>query len=165
MKKLIVIFLLLFTVTCYAETKVYYSPKGGARDAIIDCINKAENEIKIAMYSFTDPVILEALEKANRKQIKIYLILDYLQSKGRYALTEKLDEFCIMKIMRGINGGIMHHKMIIVDDNYYITGSYNYTTGAYKKNYENVIVIDDKDIVARVQAYYKWLWRGGIRGE
>ena len=41
---------------------------------------------------------------------------------------------------------LLHHKFVIIDDNLLITGSYNWTRFS-SKNYENMVVIKDEEIV------------------
>ncbi|ERL60671.1 phospholipase D-like domain-containing protein [Piscirickettsia salmonis] len=41
---------------------------------------------------------------------------------------------------------IAHNKVIIVDDNMVITGSFNFTYSAQKRNAENVLIIKDKKL-------------------
>ena len=42
---------------------VGFSPEGSAQKAILDLINSAQQEIRMAAYSFTSPVIAKALGK------------------------------------------------------------------------------------------------------
>ena len=68
--------------------------------------------------------------------------------------------FCAgMDMRRDGNRGILHHKVIIVDDDTVITGSLNFSDNAVTSNDENIIIIKNKDIArlylaefARVQA-------------
>ena len=43
----------------------------------------------------------------------------------------------------------MHHKVIIIDKEIVITGSYNFTSSAERNNDENVVIFFDKQIAAR----------------
>jgi phosphatidylserine/phosphatidylglycerophosphate/cardiolipin synthase-like enzyme len=40
----------------------------------------------------------------------------------------------------------MHHKVIIIDDETVITGSYNFTHSAERTNDENVLIIHDPEV-------------------
>jgi phospholipase D len=43
--------------------------------------------------------------------------------------------------------GIAHNKVMIIDEKKVITGSFNFTDAADKRNSENVIIIEDKETV------------------
>jgi len=40
----------------------------------------------------------------------------------------------------------MHNKYAIIDDEYVITGSFNWTDHAIKNNYENLIILKSKEL-------------------
>lgn len=42
--------------------------------------------------------------------------------------------------------GIAHNKVIIIDEQKVITGSFNFTNAADKRNAENVIIINNKSV-------------------
>jgi phosphatidylserine/phosphatidylglycerophosphate/cardiolipin synthase-like enzyme len=46
------------------------------------------------------------------------------------------------------NPYILHHKVIILDDEIVITGSYNFSASAAEKNDENVLIIHSPEIAA-----------------
>lgn len=55
---------------------------------------------------------------------------------------------------------IAHNKVMIIDNSTVITGSFNFTTSAQKRNAENVLVLRDAPQLAAV--YTKdWDWRRG----
>jgi phosphatidylserine/phosphatidylglycerophosphate/cardiolipin synthase-like enzyme len=43
----------------------------------------------------------------------------------------------------------MHHKIIIIDNQTVLTGSYNFTGSAERDNDENLVIIDDPVIVGQ----------------
>ena len=59
------------------------------------------------------------------------------------------------------NGGFLHHKVIIVDERYVITGSLNFSTRAEETNDENVIIIDNPDIARLYIAEFERVWAMG----
>jgi phosphatidylserine/phosphatidylglycerophosphate/cardiolipin synthase-like enzyme len=60
-------------------TQVYFSPKGGCTEALINQIDKAKTEILIQAYSFTSAPIAKALLNAHKRGIKVEAILDKSQ--------------------------------------------------------------------------------------
>jgi len=53
----------------------------------------------------------------------------------------------------------MHHKFAIFDRRLVATGSYNWTQSAERANYENLVLLDDPDLVARFVREFQRLWR------
>ena len=53
------------------------------------------------------------------------------------------------------NSGQMHHKVMIIDDQIVIMGSYNFTASAEKANDENLIVIYNTDIASQYLREFK----------
>jgi phosphatidylserine/phosphatidylglycerophosphate/cardiolipin synthase-like enzyme len=103
MKKSISIFfalyVIIFCVHClYAEEvkldhttlKVYFSPNGGCRDAIIQEIKNAKNEILVQAYSFTSKEIAKALVDAFKRHVKIQVILDQGQRTEKESVASHL---------------------------------------------------------------------------
>jgi len=64
--------------------QVYFSPKGGCTEAIIDQINNAKSEILVQAYSFTSAPIAKALLQAQKRGIKVEAILDKSQRREKY---------------------------------------------------------------------------------
>jgi len=64
--------------------KVYFSPKGGCTEAIINEINQAKSEIFVQAYSFTSAPIAKSLVDAHKRGVNVRVILDKSQRKGKY---------------------------------------------------------------------------------
>ena len=47
-----------------SQVQVYFSPKGGCTDAVVNALNKAKKTILVQAYSFTSPPIAAVLDRA-----------------------------------------------------------------------------------------------------
>lgn len=115
---------------------------------IISLINKANNEITIAMAWFTNNDIFESLLSCLDRNIKVeILLLDDAINKLPYApdFNEFIRRGGIFRILKK-EEGFLHHKFCVIDNIITITGSYNWTYYAETRNHENVLVIENKDI-------------------
>ena len=63
---------------------VYFSPRGGAQQAIVDVIGQAKATIYVQAYSFTSAPIAKALVDASRRGVKVEALLDKSQRKATY---------------------------------------------------------------------------------
>ncbi|MBF0503840.1 MAG: phospholipase D family protein [Candidatus Omnitrophica bacterium] len=146
----------------FASTEVYFSPNGGCQGAVISEIGKAKKSIEAAMYSFTSREIAQALIEAKKRGVKVRVVLDNAQikdhfSKSRYLINKGLS----VKFLLG--PGLMHNKFAVIDSRVVLTGSFNWTTSADKKNAENLLVISDKELGQKYAKQFKHLW--GQSGE
>ena len=125
--------------------QVYFSPKGGCTDAIVREIDNATMEVLVQAYSFTSAPIAKALINAKKRAVSVEVILDKSQKTAKYTSATFLAN---MRIPTYIDSkhATAHNKIIIIDKETVITGSFNFTTAAEEKNAENVIIIKSKEL-------------------
>ena len=126
-------------------TQVYFSPKGGCTEAIISQIDKAKSEILVQAYSFTSAPIAKALLNVYKRGIKVEAILDKSQRKEKYTSATFLVNSGIPTYIDDKHA-IAHNKIMIIDKETVITGSFNFTKAAEEKNAENLLIIRNKEL-------------------
>lgn len=138
---------LLFPTTIPLNTtaSVFFSPKGGCTQAIIDTINQAKSEVLVQAYSFTSQPIAEALVNAHKRNIKVEIILDKSQLTGKESQLAAVVQAGIPTYIDSKHA-IAHNKIIIIDKKTVITGSFNFTESAESRNAENLIIIPSKPL-------------------
>lgn len=146
-----------FSLSPLAKTEVYFSLYDNPQKEIIKNINQAQASINIAMYIFTDKEIALPLIKARERGVKVRLYLDKDQVDYKYSQSRFLVQKGI-KTRISSNNYIMHHKFAIIDNRLLLTGSYNWTFSANKRNDENLMVIDDPEIIEIFQNQFVNLW-------
>lgn len=149
---------LFFYSPSFAEIRVFFSPEGGAVEEIIKQIDNAQSYIDIAMYSFTYEPIAEAIIRAKNRGVKIRILMDKVQSQGKYSKYEFFldNEIAIIQDRRA---GIMHNKIAVIDGKVLFTGSYNWTKSAEESNQENLLeFIDEEEIIKVYQERLDYLW-------
>lgn len=144
---------------------VYFSPAGGAEKAIVECLDAARKEIKIAVYTFTNRELAMAVIRAHERGVKVAVILDgndesdyskgfHLQRQGvtvRYSRGLPIPK-------RKYRFGLMHNKFAVIDDRTVITGSFNWTASAECWNRENVLIVDDVGLAYRYKEEFERIW-------
>jgi phosphatidylserine/phosphatidylglycerophosphate/cardiolipin synthase-like enzyme len=128
--------------------QVYFSPKGGATDAVVNALAQATNNVLVQAYSFTSAPIAEALIDAHRRGIKVQVILDHSQRTEKYSEADFLSHNGIPTLIDAKHP-IAHNKIIIIDDYIVLTGSFNFTKAAEEHNAENLLVINDPVLAKR----------------
>lgn len=125
--------------------QVYFSPHGGATEAVVNALEHATNSVLVQAYSFTSEPIAKALVEAHRRGVKVEAILDASQKTEKYSEADFLQHNEIATLIDAQHA-IAHNKIIIVDDYLVLTGSFNFTKAAEEKNAENLLVINDPSI-------------------
>jgi phosphatidylserine/phosphatidylglycerophosphate/cardiolipin synthase-like enzyme len=154
------IIFIIFNVTptsaSVAEVEVYFSPNGGATDAVVAEINHAQREILIQAYTFTSVPIASALITAKTRGIKVEAILDKSNIKQRYSSITFLENAGI-PVYIDDHVKIAHSKIMIIDGKEIITGSFNFTMAAECHNAENLVILrNDPALVIKYMANFRW---------
>src|SRR5882672_10053022 len=68
-----------------ARVAVYFSPGGGATDAVVREVNAAKQQILVQAYSFTSAPIAKALVDAHKRGVTILAVLDKSNETGKYS--------------------------------------------------------------------------------
>jgi len=126
---------------------VYFSPNGGCTHAIIDTINKSKSEILVQAYIFTSEPIAKALLGAHKRGVKVYVILDKSQKKDGYSPATFFANQGI-PVYIDLMHARAHDKVIIVDKETVITGSFNFSKSAETQNSENVLIIKSSELAS-----------------
>src|SRR2546426_5941463 len=133
-----------------ARVTVYFSPNGGATDAVVHEVNAATQQIFVQAYSFTSALIAKALVDAHKRGVKILAVLDKSNQTEKYSAATFLVNAGIQTLIDDQHA-IAHNKVMVIDSAAVITGSFNFTKAAEEKNAENLLVI--KDAPELVKAY------------
>ena len=128
--------------------EVYFSPKGGCADAVVKELNAAKKTVLVQAYSFTSAPIAKALVDAHKRGVDVRVILDKGQRTAKYSSADFVAHAGILTLIDSRHA-IAHNKVMIIDGETVITGSFNFTKAAEEKNAENLLVIRDKAIAEK----------------
>ena len=152
---LIFLLLLILTIPAFADNtfhnisgEVYFSPNGVCTEAIVNEISHAKSEIYVQAYSFTSAPIAKALVDAHKRGIKVEAILDKSQKKERYTSATFLANSGIPTYIDSKHA-IAHNKIMVIDKETVITGSFNFTKAAEEKNAENLLILKNKEMASQ----------------
>lgn len=144
--------LLFFAATpARAEARnwqVCFTPGGECTEVIVREIGGAKRTLLVQAYSFTSAPIAKALVDAKKRGVDVRVILDKSQRTERYSAADFLANSGIPTWIDTCCA-IAHNKVMIIDGETVITGSFNFTKAAQVRNAENVLVVRDRDLAAR----------------
>jgi phosphatidylserine/phosphatidylglycerophosphate/cardiolipin synthase-like enzyme len=122
--------------------QVFFSPNGGCTSAITNELAKAKQTVFVQAYSFTSAPIAKAVVDAHRRGVNVKVILDKSQRTEKYSSADFLRNAGVPTQI-DTKHAIAHNKIMIIDGQTILTGSFNFTKSAEEKNAENLLVIHD----------------------
>lgn len=135
-------------------SRVYFSPKGGCTLAIFNAIAQAKSSILVQAYSFTSATIADALVNAQRRGVKVEVIIDKKRKRERKGKIKFLVKSGIPVAVDGEHKKA-HDKVMIIDGKTVITGSFDFTKEAEAQDAENLLVLDDAVLAAAYTEHWK----------
>jgi phosphatidylserine/phosphatidylglycerophosphate/cardiolipin synthase-like enzyme len=139
-------------LTAPAKVTVCFTPGGHCDDLVIEQIGAARSRILVQAFNFTNQKILEALAAAKGRGVDVRVLLAKKHETNRSeALTTLLEAGIPVKIDDKVRAA--HNKVMIFDAQAVVTGSYNFTYAAQRKNSENLLVLRDSPQI--VDAYVR----------
>jgi phosphatidylserine/phosphatidylglycerophosphate/cardiolipin synthase-like enzyme len=135
---------------------VYFSPNGGATHAILEGIRSAKQTILLQAYVLYSTQLAGALVRAHQRGIQVHVLLD-ANAQPHHPPVSAVARLVAAGIAVSLDARhtSAHDKIMILDEEIVITGSYNWTVTAEKENGENLLVIRDPQL-AKV---YSANWR------
>lgn len=134
--------------------QVFFSPNGDCTAAIVGELNNAKTEVLVQAYSFTSTKIAKVLTDAHKRGVKVQVILDKSNMTGKYSAADSITHAGIPTLIDSEHA-IAHNKVIIIDGQVVITGSFNFTKAAEEHNAENVLIINNKELAAKYAEHWQ----------
>ena len=142
---------------------IFFAPIGNISHKIAEALSKADEEVLICAYAFTNFVILNQLKILASNGVKVRLILDEnwnLYSSFKYSVLENAIDF--FKIKLDPFDGLLHDKFILIDpeknNGCVIAGSYNFTLSADTSNDEFCIFLSSSNILREFKKEFERIW-------
>jgi phosphatidylserine/phosphatidylglycerophosphate/cardiolipin synthase-like enzyme len=128
------------TVASNPELTTCFTPGQDCMGMIVKAIDGAKAEILVQAYSFSAKPLISALGRAKARGVKVRVILDKADERKPDSAGSRL---IAKRILPQVDTGVAsaHNKVMVIDRDTVITGSFNFTTAAQKKNAENVLLI------------------------
>lgn len=127
---------------------VCFTPGGDCTERIVAAIRAARQEVLVQAYSFTSPPIARALEEAKRRGARVRIIVDDSQMTQRYTQADEVAR-AGLEIWVDDPSGIAHNKVMVIDRETVITGSFNFSRSAQERNVENLVVLRDATLAGQ----------------
>lgn len=125
-------------------------------DRLLTVLNEAKKSIQVAMFTWTNSALTNAIIEAKNRGVKVEVILDKKSAEG----TSKEAREALLKenipLYLSLGRGTLHHKLAIIDENILVFGSANWTKAAFSKNDESLLIINP--LTQKQKGKLKELW-------
>ena len=137
--------------------QVYFSPEDDVMNRIIPVVSGAQSSIRFLAFSFTDYPLAQAMIDRAGRGVDVAGVYEKVGSETES--SELRTFFCAkVPVRQDGNPRFLHDKLIVVDNRYVITGSFNFSTNATESNDENVIIIDNPDMANLYMQEFGRIW-------
>ncbi len=130
------------------KVKVLFAPDHAPEMEIMKQMLKAKQRVDFAVFTFSQSSgIDDAMIALRRAGLQVRGVIDSAQGNQRWAATRPLSSNGVELYLARHTGGLnkLHHKLMVIDGQVVIAGSFNYTQPATALNDENIVVIGDAD--------------------
>ena len=138
-------------------SEAYFSPGTACRSAIIHQLRAARKNIDICVFTISDNIIRDELAAQYKMGKRIRIISDNDKSEDMGSDIEFLRRLGIPVILDNTEVH-MHHKFALFDREHLLSGSYNWTRSAAERNYENLVLSSEEELVHSFQGEFERLW-------
>ena len=140
------------------DYSVSFSPQDKAvSNLILPLIKGAKNYIYIPTFLLTEKRITQELINAKNRGVDVKIIMDALNASIRHSKHKDLREAGVLVKVENF-AGKMHSKSKIIDDEFVVIGSMNFSYSGENRNDENLILIRNVDIAKTYKSFFLYLW-------
>jgi phosphatidylserine/phosphatidylglycerophosphate/cardiolipin synthase-like enzyme len=141
-----------------SRVEVLFAPEDGVMARLVPLVREAKQSIRFMAFSFTDQQLGEAMLAAADSGLDVQGIFETRGSETEFSQMAPL--FCGgVPVRQDGNPRTFHHKVLIIDGETVVTGSFNFTRSADEDNDENVVVITNQDIAKQYLAEFDRRWQ------
>lgn len=126
--------------------ETYFAPDDAPAFSLLPLLQNAQQSIYFLAYSFTSDPLGEALRARAAEGVAVAGVMDAEQIQSNIGTEYDLFKQAGLDVRADGNPGLMHHKILIIDEEIVVTGSYNFTNSAETRNDENLVILYDPQV-------------------
>lgn len=138
----------------------YFAPEKELAPIIAQTAANAQEEILFMAFSFTEEQIGEAMLARADAGITVSGVYETTGSDTIYSYYPTMRDAGLdnMQVRQDGNSRIMHHKVIIIDRQTVIFGSFNFSASANESNDENIVIMHDPTFTSFFVEEFNTVW-------
>jgi len=138
-------------------SRAFFGPEDPMVESVEGVVRASQMTLDIAVFTITDDRLSRAILAVAQRGVAVRILTDDDKSLDRGSDVSWLDRHGIAILMDN-SPFHFHHKFCVADRRVLLNGSYNWTRGADQKNRENLLITEERGLVARYQAAFDDLW-------
>lgn len=144
-----------------AQVSVYFAPDDGAARAVLRTLEAARSSIEVLAFSLTADPIAEELLAAHARGVQVRVVVEAARAERLGSEVGRLRAAGV-DVRLDNNRGNMHHKVMVIDGQTVITGSYNFSRSAEERNDENLVIVRDRSTAEAFSAEFERIYRAAL---
>lgn len=154
-RRLVIAAFMALPASVSASTEVCFTPGKDCTAMLSGELGKAKKEVLIQAYYFTSESLAKAVLSARKRGVRVLVILDRSQKSSKYSSLTFFQNQGIETLIDSSHA-IAHNKIMIIDGETVLTGSFNFTKAAQEKNAENLLIIRDRLVVDKYERNFQY---------
>jgi len=133
----------------------YFSPDDRIAGKVVALVGEARQSVDFLAFSYTHAAIGKAMIDRGQTGVKVRGVFEKSQAASSYSQFNRLSG-AGFPVYLDANPRNMHHKMILIDGETTLAGSFNFSDSADKSNDENALIIrNNKAVGAKFAGEFK----------
>jgi len=150
-----------FLVVDDSAVEVAFSPEDDVQGRIIRRLNQASASVDLLAFTLTADPIADALIAAYGRGVHVRGVLEAARADDLGADAGRLRS-AGLDLRLDTNPDTMHNKVMIIDRQTVVTGSYNFTQSAEEHNDENLLIIDNTRLAGQYGRAFQALFEAAL---
>lgn len=145
------------------QVETYFSPDDDTEARLVELVNSAQSSVYFLAFSFTSDPIAAALVARSEAGVVVAGVFEESQvvsnigSEYKNLLKEGID------VRLDSNQRNMHHKVLIIDAETVVIGSYNFSQSAAARNDENTLILYDPQTADQFMQEFRRIFENAHR--
>ncbi|MDX1664544.1 MAG: phospholipase D-like domain-containing protein [Candidatus Promineifilaceae bacterium] len=138
----------------------YFAPEIEVAPRLVELVANAEEEILFMAFSFTHDALGQAMIDAAATGIPVRGVFETVGSETEFSVYPSMASSVLptISVRQDGNARLMHHKVIVLDRETVVLGSFNFTASANDRNDENVLIVHDPTFTSYFVEEFDLVW-------
>jgi phosphatidylserine/phosphatidylglycerophosphate/cardiolipin synthase-like enzyme len=143
--------------------EVFFSPSDRPSSRLKELLSEARQSIYFLAFSFTSDTLGKAIVERAKAGVTVAGVMEASQVESNTGTEWDRFQKAGLDVRQDGNPKNMHHKVIIIDEQIVVTGSYNFSANAERTNDENLLIIHDAGLAQQYLAEFQKVFGQALR--
>jgi phosphatidylserine/phosphatidylglycerophosphate/cardiolipin synthase-like enzyme len=144
----------LLTLSDGTQVENYFAPHDRPAGHVIEALKVARRSIHFLAFSFTHDGIGQAMRDKAAAGVEVTGIFEKTQTAAGHSEYFRLRD-AGLPVYLDANPRNMHHKVIVIDGEIVVVGSFNFSDSADRSNDENLLIIYNRGVAAKFEEEFQ----------